>query len=86
MSPNSAPLMARPLMPSRRAIACAVMDERGWISAEWGTSENNRRAKYYQLTAQGRQQLRAKATTWAQYAAAVTRVLGVAEPSAEAVP
>jgi PadR family transcriptional regulator PadR len=62
------------------------LERRGWIESEWGLSENNRRAKYYQLTAQGRQQLRAKATTWAQYAAAVTRVLGVTEPVAEAGP
>jgi PadR family transcriptional regulator PadR len=53
------------------------LEHRGWVESEWGLSDNNRRAKYYQLTAQGRQQLRAKARTWAQYAAAVTRVLAV---------
>ncbi len=46
-----------------------------WIEAEWGLSENNRKAKYYQLTTLGRRQLRAKATTWARYSAAVTKVL-----------
>ena len=51
------------------------MERRGWIASEWGLSENNRRAKYYQLTPQGRQQLRAKSTSWAQYAGAVTKVL-----------
>jgi PadR family transcriptional regulator PadR len=51
------------------------LEKRGWIESEWGLSENNRRAKYYQLTSQGRQQLRAKAKTWTQYAAAVTKVL-----------
>lgn len=51
------------------------LERRGWIESEWGLSENNRRAKYYQLTRKGRQQLRVKATTWSQYAAAVTRVL-----------
>ncbi len=51
------------------------MEKRGWIESEWGLSENNRRARYYQLTAKGRQQLRAEAATWARYSAAVTRVL-----------
>jgi transcriptional regulator len=54
------------------------LERRGWIESEWGLSENNRRAKYYQLTAQGRRQLRAKASSWARYAAAVTRVLAAA--------
>ena len=54
------------------------LESRGWIESEWGLSENNRRAKYYQLTAQGRQQLRAKSTSWARYAAAVTKVLAAA--------
>jgi DNA-binding PadR family transcriptional regulator len=51
------------------------LEARGWIESEWGLSENNRRAKYYQLTRAGRQQLRAKASTWSRYAAAVTKVL-----------
>ena len=50
------------------------MEERGWIESEWGLSENNRRARYYQLTAQGRQQLRAKTSYWTDYAAAVFRI------------
>ena len=54
------------------------LERRGWIESEWGLSENNRRAKYYQLTPQGRQQLRAKASSWARYAAAVTKVLAAA--------
>jgi PadR family transcriptional regulator len=58
------------------------LEARGWIESEWGLSENNRRAKYYQLTVQGRQQLRAKAKTWGQYAAAVTRVLSADKQSA----
>ena len=53
------------------------LEKRGWIEAEWGLSENNRRAKYYQLTTKGRQQLRAEAETWARYSAAVTKVLAV---------
>ena len=59
-------------------VALHRMEERGWVESEWGLSENNRKAKYYQLTAEGRQQLRAKATTWARYSAAVSKVLSVA--------
>jgi transcriptional regulator len=51
------------------------MEKRGWVESEWGLSENNRKAKYYQLTPRGRQRLRAEAATWARYAAAVARVL-----------
>ena len=58
------------------------LERRGWIESEWGLSENNRRAKYYQLTTAGRHQLGAKSTSWAQYAAAVSRVLAVVEPGA----
>ncbi len=53
------------------------LERRGWIESEWGLSENNRKAKYYQLTLLGRRQLRAKATTWARYSAAVSKVLAV---------
>ena len=48
---------------------------RGLVKAEWGVSENNRRAKYYTLTADGRRQLRAEATSWEQFATVVGRVL-----------
>ncbi|MEX2283911.1 MAG: PadR family transcriptional regulator [Gemmatimonadota bacterium] len=51
------------------------LERRKWIEAEWGWSENNRRAKYYQLTAQGRKQLRQEASTWRKYAQAVFQVL-----------
>src|SRR5437764_2190608 len=51
------------------------MEKRGWLEAEWGLSENNRRAKYYQLTTSGRKQLRAKTTVWTEYASAVFKVL-----------
>ena len=53
------------------------LEKRGWIEAEWGLSENNRKAKYYQLTSHGRAQLRAKATTWARYSTAVSKVLAI---------
>jgi transcriptional regulator len=51
------------------------LERRGWITAKWGTSENNRRAKYYRLTAAGRKQLAAETTKWDRLAAAIGRVL-----------
>jgi len=54
------------------------LERRGWVEAEWGLSENNRRAKYYQLTAEGRKQFRAEAATWRRYAEAVFKVLETA--------
>jgi PadR family transcriptional regulator PadR len=52
------------------------MEARGWIVADWGLSENNRRAKFYELTAKGRKQLRVQVSTWGRFAEAVTLVLG----------
>jgi PadR family transcriptional regulator, regulatory protein PadR len=52
---------------------------RGWIRAEWGTSDNNRRARFYRLTAAGRKQLHAEAGKWEKFARAVSRVLRAAE-------
>ena len=54
------------------------LEKRGWIESEWGLSENNRRAKFYQLTAQGRAQLHAEAARWTRYAEAVFKVLQTA--------
>jgi PadR family transcriptional regulator, regulatory protein PadR len=51
------------------------LERRGLLEAEWGVSENNRRAKYYTLTAAGRQALRAEAATWRRYAQAVFSIL-----------
>ena len=51
------------------------MEHRGWISAQWGTSENNRRAKYYRLTPLGRRTLRARTESWERLVAAVGKVL-----------
>ena len=51
------------------------LEERGLIEAEWGVSENNRRAKYYALTAAGRRQLRTEVATWKQYTAALLKVI-----------
>jgi PadR family transcriptional regulator len=54
------------------------MEKRGWLESEWGLSENNRKAKYYQLTAQGRRQLQNKTAVWTEYASAVFQVLETA--------
>ena len=54
------------------------LEAKGWIAAEWGLSEHNRRAKYYTLTADGRQQLGAELTSWQRYAAAVFKVIETA--------
>ena len=51
------------------------LEQSGAIDSEWGVSDNNRRAKYYSLTARGRAMLRADAETWRRYATAVYRVL-----------
>jgi PadR family transcriptional regulator, regulatory protein PadR len=51
------------------------MEQDGWISAEWGTTENNRRARYYQLTAKGRKQLTDEEKNWARLTQAVAQVL-----------
>jgi transcriptional regulator len=51
------------------------LERRGWIKAEWGASANNRRAKYYELTRRGRQQLEADADAWERLVAAVSLVL-----------
>ena len=52
------------------------LERRGWIKARWGTSENNRRAKYYELTAAGRKQLERETRAWRKLAGAVAEVLG----------
>lgn len=51
------------------------MEERGWLAASWGLTENNRKAKYYELTEAGRQALRDARGRWSVYARAVFRVL-----------
>ena len=51
------------------------LEDQGWLDAEWGTSENNRRAKFYRLTAAGRRQLVAETRTWERYAHAVQLLL-----------
>jgi transcriptional regulator len=51
------------------------LERKRWVNASWGASENNRRAKFYTLTTDGRRQLRAESTAWHTYADAVSRVL-----------
>ncbi|MGD0304000.1 MAG: PadR family transcriptional regulator [Candidatus Acidiferrales bacterium] len=57
--------------------------KRGWITAEEGTSENNRRAKYYRLTAKGRRQLAVETGKWDKLAAAIARILRPAKQEGE---
>ena len=54
------------------------LERRGLVESEWGLSENNRRAKYYQLTRAGRAALRAETARWTRYADAVAKALGAA--------
>jgi PadR family transcriptional regulator PadR len=55
------------------------MEEKGWIEAEWGQSENNRRAKFYRLTKAGRRQLEAEEQTWNRVAQAIGWVIKSAQ-------
>ncbi len=58
------------------------LENRGWIRAEWRLTENNRRAKYYQLTAAGRRQLAREADQWTRFAAAMAKVFAATEQPA----
>ena len=55
------------------------MEARGLIEAEWGLSENNRKAKFYRLTPRGRRELRAEAESWSRYVAVIGKVMTAAE-------
>jgi transcriptional regulator len=55
------------------------LEERGWVSAKWGVSSNNRRARFYSLTSAGRKQLVRETTKWKRLTAAIGRVLGPEE-------
>jgi PadR family transcriptional regulator, regulatory protein PadR len=56
------------------------LENRGLVEAEWGLSENNRKAKFYRLTAEGRRHLRQETKTWEAYAAAVGKLLNATQP------
>lgn len=60
-----------------RALYLALhrLEDKGWVESDWGLSDNNRRAKFYQLTARGRAQLRAESSRLARYAEGLFRVL-----------
>ena len=52
------------------------LEQKGWIKSEWGTSENNRRARFYSITKSGRKQLQTEADSWARTVSMVNRLLG----------
>lgn len=64
------------------------LEQRGWITSTWGTSENNRRARFYSLTRAGRKQLRRETADWHRMTAIMARVLGTAslKPAKDDVP
>jgi PadR family transcriptional regulator PadR len=59
------------------------LEQRGWIASKWGTSENNRRARFYSLTRTGKKQLQREADDWHRMAAIMARLLGGAPRSEE---
>jgi transcriptional regulator len=63
-------------------LALQRLEERAWIDAQWGVSENNRRARFYRLTAKGRSQLSQKTAEWKRIVAAMGRILGAGESEA----
>jgi PadR family transcriptional regulator, regulatory protein PadR len=56
------------------------LERKGWLSSEWGYSDNNRKARYYELTRAGRQQLRAEVSSWDRYVDAVSKALHAPAP------
>jgi transcriptional regulator len=60
-------------------LCFARLVQQGWIRAEWGQSENNRRAKFYSITAAGRRQLRREAENWQRISAVIGRLLLLSE-------
>lgn len=56
--------------------ALVRLEQRGWITSEWGTSENNRQAKYYTLTRSGRKQLNEETENWKRVSTAIEQILG----------
>jgi transcriptional regulator len=56
------------------------LENKGLVEGEWGLSENNRKARFYRLTTEGRRHLREETKTWEAYAAAVSKLLGATKP------
>lgn len=63
-------------------LALQRLEDRGWVDAKWGVSENNRRARFYRLTAKGRSRLTEKTAEWKRIAAAMGRILRAGESEA----
>ena len=63
-------------------LALQRLEERAWIDAKWGVSDNNRRARFYRLTAKGRKHLTEKTAEWKRIAAAMGRILDAGESEA----
>ena len=57
-------------------LALQRLENKGWVSAKWGVSDNNRKARFYTLTAKGRHRLTDKTAQWRRIAGAITRILG----------
>lgn len=60
-------------------LALQRLEEKDWVDAKWGVSDNNRRARFYKLTAKGRRQLTARTAEWGRIAGAMARILRVNE-------
>ncbi len=60
------------------------MEKRGWIESDWGLSKNNRKAKYYRLTRDGRRQLKSRSAAWTRYAEVVFKILRATKAGAAA--
>jgi PadR family transcriptional regulator, regulatory protein PadR len=58
------------------------LERRAWVTADWGVSDNNRKAKFYRLSARGRNQLRVETSSWQRYVDAVSKALRASAPSA----
>ncbi|HZQ51090.1 MAG TPA: PadR family transcriptional regulator [Bryobacteraceae bacterium] len=63
-------------------LALQRLEEKGWVNAKWGISENNRKARFYTLTAKGRAQLTEKTSQWRKITRAMARILGPEESKA----
>ena len=63
-------------------LALQRLEDRGWVEAKWGVSENNRRARFYKITARGRNRLTDKTAEWKRIAAAMGRILNAGESEA----
>ena len=63
-------------------LALQRLEEKGWVGAKWGVSDNNRRARFYKLTVKGRSRLTDKTSEWKRIAAAMARILSAGESEA----